>query len=288
MITNRRKFMSMAGVFGAAALVPSSWLHAVEPHVHTEPYNTFTEEEEIALGRKFAESYESKIEILHNSTIDSYLAGMVHRLANASQKPEWPFQVKVVNSAVINASAIPGGHLYVERGLLDFVEDENEVAGAVAHEIGHVVGRHTTNQLAANFLARGLYETVKKNVLRNNQVISQIIETLGGPVVMLAELKYNRDHESEADMLGFYEMLRAGWHPDGLMRFFQRLSQRERSSVIGVMLSDHPASTERASAIRREEATARINAPSVLQTAEFRQMKEVLRQLPPAPKPHKQ
>jgi predicted Zn-dependent protease len=275
----------MAGMLGASTLLPSVLLHAVEPVIRDQPYNTLTEEEEIALGRKFSEDYEKKVEILHNPIIDAYLNHIIHKLGDASQRPHWPYQVKVVNSAVVNASAIPGGFLYLQRGLLEYVEDENEMVGAMAHEVGHVVARHTTNQLVLTFLARNLYDKVKQNVLRNNEVISKIIEALGGPVVLLAQLKYSRENESEADMLGFYEMLRAGWHPNGLLKFFTRLQQTERGrSSIDVMLSDHPASADRAEAIRRELQTVKITTPLVEQSMQFRALKTALRMMSPAPK----
>ena len=284
----RRRFFSLVGLVGAEALLPATMLHAVEPRVRDEPYNTLTEEEEIALGRKFSAEYEKKVEILKNPLIDVYLNRVVRKLGDASQRPHWPYQVKVVNSPIINASAIPGGFLYVNRGLLEYVEDENEMAGALAHEVGHVVARHTTNQLVLNFMARNLYERVKKNILLDNQVIARVIEALGGPVVLLAQLKYSRQNESEADMLGFYEMLRAGWSPIGLERFFARLQKSESGlTPLDVMLSDHPASAERAAAIRREMSSVTIKAPSFEQTLQFRTLKTTLRILPAPPKPVK-
>lgn len=269
-------------------MVSPALLHAVEPHIVDKPYNTLTEDEEIALGRKFSAEYEKKVEMLHNPVIDAYLNSIIHKLGNASQRPHWPYQVKVVNSAVVNACAIPGGFLYLQRGLLEYVEDENEMVGAMAHEVGHVVARHTTNQLVLNFLAKNLYDRVKKNVLLNNDVIARVIETLGGPVVLLAELKYSRENESEADMLGFYEMLRAGWHPNGLLKFFTRMQQAERGRTpLDVMLSDHPSSSDRAAAIRRELASVKITAPLTEQTVQFKALKEALRLMPPAPSQQK-
>jgi beta-barrel assembly-enhancing protease len=282
---SRRKFVAAAGIAGAASLLPTRFLHAAEPRIVNQPYNNLSEQEEIALGRKFSAAYEKKVEILHNSSIDTYLGRIVRKLGDASQRPKWPYQVKVVNSSVINASAIPGGFLYLQRGLLEFVEDENEMVGALAHEVGHIVARHTTNQLVLNFIARNLLEQVKRNLLLDNDVIAEIIEDLGGPVVMLAQLKYDRDNESEADMLGFYEMLRAGWHPNGLLKFFTRLQQMEKGrTAIDVMLSDHPASADRAEAIREEMRTVKINAPLVEQSEQFKGLKATLKSMPPAPK----
>jgi len=286
---NRRDLlrMSAAGSF-LAAFVPGA-LRAAEPKVSIPPYNTLTIEEEIALGRKFGQAYEKHVEILRIMPIDSYLDGIVSKLAKASQQPSWPFQVKVVNSAVINASAIPGGLVYVNRGLLEFVEDENEMVGAVAHELGHVVARHTTNRLARIFIARQLYQQVKENVLRNNEVISKIIESLGGPVLMLAELHYDREAESEADLLGFYEMMRAGWHPNGLLRFFTRLQQvQNQQSAAEVMLSDHPATADRRAVMEKELASVKITAPLREQSLQFRAVKAALGLLPAPPDAHPQ
>ena len=258
---------------------------AAEPKVVTPAFNTLSEQEEIALGRKFAAQYEKSVPILRNYAIDLYLTEIIGKLGNASQKPNWPYRIKVVNSAEVNASAIPGGALYIQRGLLEFVEDENEMVGALAHEVGHVVARHTTSQLMAAFLARNLYERVKKNLMLDNTIVEQIVEALGGPIVLLAQLKYSREHESEADLLGFYEMLRAGWHPNGLLKFFTRLQQLEGSrNAVDVMLSDHPATTERARILKQELATVRISTPLREQTLQFKALKATLKAMPPAPK----
>jgi beta-barrel assembly-enhancing protease len=284
----RRNFMRAAGMAGAGFLLPSSLLWADEPKVKNQPYNTLTEQEEIALGRKFSEAYEKKVEILRDPAIDAYATRIVHKLGDASQRPGWPYQIKVVNSSDVNASAIPGGFMYLQRGLIEFVENENEMVGALAHEIGHVVARHTTNQLVLTFLARNLYEKVKQNVLQNNEVISGIIEMLGGPIVLLAQMKYSRENESEADMLGFYEMLRAGWHPNGLLAFFTRMQRAEGTRTpVDVMLSDHPSSADRADAIRRELASVHITAPLIQQSEQFNSIKAKLKAMP-APKPQRQ
>ncbi len=283
---SRRKFVGIAGFVGTAALVSPALLQAVEPQVRDKPYNDLTEEEEIALGRKFSAEYEKKVEILHDPAIDGYLNRIIRKLGDASQRPHWPYQVKVVNTSEVNACAIPGGFLYVQRGFLEYVQDENEMVGAMAHEVGHVVARHTTNQLVLNFMAHNLFERVKKNLLLNNDVIANIIAAMGGPIVMLAELRYSRQNESEADMLGFYEMLRAGWHPNGLLKFFTRMQQNERGQTpFDVMLSDHPSSADRAAAIQRELSSVRITVPLVVQSQQFLAMQQTYKHMPLAPKP---
>ena len=139
------------------------------------------------------------------------------------------------------------------------------------------------------FLARNLFETVKRNVLLNNSVIAGIIEQLGGPVVLLAQLHYSRENESQADLLGFYGMLRAGWNPIGLTSFFERLQGRQGSlTPFDVMLSDHPSPAGRVDAIKREMDLVKIGAPVRMDTLKFRAMKSALRLMPPAPKPARQ
>jgi predicted Zn-dependent protease len=285
----RRAFLQFLGLAGLASLGSAGSLFATEPRVTTPPYNTFTEEEELALGRQFAAKYESKVEILSNPLIDAYLNDIVKKLGDASQRPQWPYQIKVVNDSDINASAIPGGFLYLHRGLLEFVSDENEMVGAIAHEVGHVVARHTTNQLSLLLIAQHVFDQVKHNILMDNDLFGQVLQQLGGPVVVLAQLRYSRQNESEADLLGFYEMLRAGWNPNGLYKFFTRLQQKTGSqNPVEVMLSDHPATEERARVMRRELES--INIPSGLreQTFQFQALKLALGVMPAAPRPVRQ
>jgi len=117
-------------------------------------------------------------------------------------------------------------------------------------------------------------------------VIAGILEQLGGPVVLLAQLKYSRENESEADLLGFYEMLRAGWNPIGLMSFFERIQGRQGNTTpLDVMLSDHPSPAGRIDAIKKELDSVRVTAPARMDPLKFRAMKSALRLMPPAPKP---
>ena len=103
---SRRKLFQLAGLAASAGLVPPVLLKAAEPHVVTPSYNTLSEEEEIALGRKFAAQYERKVQIMNNPLIDAYLNDIVRKLGAASQRPNWPYRVKVMNVDEVNASAI--------------------------------------------------------------------------------------------------------------------------------------------------------------------------------------
>src|SRR5690349_21351342 len=189
-----------------------SLLQAKEPQVTVPSYNTLTDEEEISFGRKVAAEFDAKLPLLGNRILDEYVNSMVAKLGRASQRPNMDYQAKVINTAEVNAFSILGGHMYVYRGLLHFIESEAELAAVLGHEIGHVAGHHSANKIMFNVRAKQLYEVVKKNVLLQNQVIRQVIEKLGGPVAILAMMKYQRDYEFQADMLGFYEVLRCSWN----------------------------------------------------------------------------
>jgi predicted Zn-dependent protease len=282
---DRRSLFRMIGMACGGAAATTLAL-AKEPKVNTPFYNKLTLQEEAALGAKFSAEFEKKVEILENPLIDNYLNGIIKRLGEQSQAPFWPYQVKVVNASDINAHALPGGFLYIRRGLLEWVEDENEMVGALAHEVGHVVARHSTNQMMLNFIAANVYEKVKKNLMLDNTVIARIIEQLGGPLVLLAKLKYGRDNEMQADLLGFYEMYRAGWHPNGLLKFFSQLEKKmPRGNALERILSDHPDSGDRARVIEKELQQVSITGPMREQSWEFKGLKAVLRMMPAAPKP---
>jgi len=210
---------------GAAALsvapgMLSKRLWADEPIVPDHSRDNMTDEQEIELGKQFGEQYEKEVSIVSNSMIDDYLGGMVRELAARSQRPNMPYYIKLVNTMDVNACSIPGGGVYLNRGLLELLGSEDELAATLAHEIGHVVGRHVVNQMARSFQARQMLKPVLENLNKDNGVVQQIILKLGGAVAMIAMLHFSREDEAQADLLGFYECLRAGWDPHGFVKEF--------------------------------------------------------------------
>lgn len=281
---SRRALLGMLGA--GAGLFAAGALRAAEPHIVVPPYNTLSDEEEIALGQKFAAKLESEVQIVHNPIVDRYLNGIVQRLAKVSQRPNLPYQVKLVNTMVINASSIPGGNIYLYRGLVHIMQSEDEMVAALSHEIGHVVGRHVTNRLLLSFQARRVYEAVRQNLFKNNQVIAQIIDRLGGAVAMLALLHFSREDEYQADMLGFYEMLRADYQPKGFLKFFAQVEEIERQSgkQPNPYLTDHPPTRERYERIERELQQVQVPAHPRADSLEFHAFRAALNLLPPPPK----
>lgn len=286
-IWNRREWLRRAGM-GVAVLTIAPHLLAKEPIVAQQ--SRISDEDEIALGNKFADELEREEPIATNPVIDGYLNNMVHELAAKSQRPNMPYHAKLVNTMEVNACSIPGGGLYVNRGLLELVTSEDQLAATLGHEIGHVVGRHAINQLLLSFQARAVLKPVLDNLHKNNGVIQQIILKMGGAVGMLAMLHFSREDEAQADMLGFYEMLRAGWDPHGFVKMFEMLEQVERASggAPPPFLSDHPPTPQRLAAVERELKQVSIPANAKTDSMSFHAAKAAMRMLPAPPKPRKQ
>jgi predicted Zn-dependent protease len=292
-LSSRRAWLSRAGI-GAAALVlcprfVASKLIAEEPHVANRSRSNVSDSDEIALGRRFAAEFEREALILSNPLIDQHLNSMVQALARHSQRPTMPYRIKVINSSAVNASSLPGGTIYINRGLLDLLTSEDELAAVLGHEIGHVVGRHAINQLMLTFQARALLKPVLDNLAKQNGVIEKIILQLGGAVAMLAKLRFSRQDEAQADLLGFYELLHAGWDPHGFLKMFAAIESLERASL-GIpvpFLSGHPPTPERRAAIQHELTQVNVAEDARTDSLDFRACKAALHLLPPPPKPQR-
>jgi predicted Zn-dependent protease len=136
------------GILLFLALFAGLQLHAEEPTSSKAFYNTFSDQEEMAMGRQAAEEAEKQRPILNAPPLSAYLRDVGQKVAQASRRPQLPYVFKIVNSNSVNAFSLPGGYVYVNRGILDFVQNESELAGVLAHEIGHVVAYHSMNDVA--------------------------------------------------------------------------------------------------------------------------------------------
>ena len=286
---SRREWLQKAGMgtavltLGPSALVGK--LFAEEPHLSVSPLNKLSDADEIQLGRRFAAQLESEEQIISNVLIDYYQNGLVLKLASQSQRPNLPYSIKLVNSHVPNASSVPGGFLYVNRGLIELIDTENELVATLAHEVGHVAGRHVVNKLTTALAARSMLKPVRDNLNEQNGVIEKIISQFGGAVAMLAMMHFSREDENEADLLGFYEMLRAGWDPHGFLELFARFDELEKVSGRAPVpfLSSHPPTQARIAAIRRELAQVKVPADAATDSMKFQLFKSAMAILPPPP-----
>jgi predicted Zn-dependent protease len=259
-------------------------LHAEEPTPSRAIYNTFTDEEEIAMGRKAAEETDKQMAILSSPLITAYLNALGQKLAQASRRPQLQYTFKIVNTDSVNAFSLPAGYIYINRGLLDFVTSESELAGVTAHEIGHVVAYHSMNDVARRYwVDQGMYQLKKAGVL-DSQQMTDLLQKYGGPVLLFADRKFSREEESEADMLGMYNAIRAGYDPQGLISALARLSNfTGNPTLVESLLMNHPLPGERVKALRAELQQNPAPKGLVKDSLAFRAAKLQLKALPPPP-----
>jgi predicted Zn-dependent protease len=280
----------MLGGLVLLAVLAGLPLRAEEPTPARAFYNTFSDDEEMAMGRKAAEETDKQLPILVEPLLTAYVNHLGQKVAKESRRSEIQYSFKIVNTDAVNAFSLPGGFVYVNRGLLDFVTNESELAGVLAHEIGHVVAYHSMNDVARRALVdQGIYQLQKAGLV-NDQQMADMMKRYGGPMLLFVDRKFSREEESEADMLGMYNVIRAGYDPQGLIGFLARLSQFiGNPSLVEGLLMNHPLPGERVKALRAE--LREHPAPSGLtkDSIGFKAAKLQLKALPaPPPPPKKQ
>ena len=287
---NRRGFLRRSGWTGLGLLLCQARLLADEPHPSRSPLNRLSDEDEIALGDLFAKDLERELPIVSNTLQEEYLNGLVRKLAAVSQRPGLPYKCFLVNADVLNAFSIAGGRIYLYRGLVETIDKEDELVATLSHEIGHIVGRHSADNIMLTFRARQAYDLVKDRIPQHTELIQQVIAKLGGALATLAMLHFSREDEYEADQLGLYETVRAGWEPNGFLSLFETFAKLEKqsSSIPMPLLRDHPPAEDRAQAIQRELSHITVAPDATRDSLSFHAFQLSMKLLPEPPKPEAQ
>jgi predicted Zn-dependent protease len=214
--------------------------------------NLFSTEQDVQVGRQAAAQAERQLPMLRDRQTEAYVGAIVRRLAAAAPGPRFPYQVKVVNAADINAFALPGGYLYVNRGLIEAVRSEAELAGVLAHEMAHVAERHGTEQATKAYGAQAGLGLLGQLLAGRDGKLGTVEQLVGGLSVNALFLKFSRDAEDEADRVGARIMAGAGYDPLAMASFFDLLqAQRGRNpGAVAQFFSSHPSPANRAANIR--------------------------------------
>jgi predicted Zn-dependent protease len=203
-----------------------------------------SEAQEIAIGREADAQVEPTYGLYPSPELQSYVGALGSRLAGASERPELPWSFKVVDDPSVNAFALPGGFIYVTRGLLAYLSSEAQLVAVLGHEVGHVTARHSASQLSRQQLA-------SVGLLAGSLARPDLAEKLGGLAqtgLGLMFLKFGRDQERQADDLGLRYATREGYAGQemlGVFRTFARLGEASRSSRLPSWLSTHPDPEDR-------------------------------------------
>ena len=197
-----------------------------------------SESQEIAMGKQGAQDVAQTIGLYDNATAQAYVAEVGKPIAAASERPNLPWEFHVVDDASVNAFALPGGFIYVTRGLMTTVNDEAEFATVVGHEIGHVTNRHSVQMISKSQLAQlglGIGSILSSDVAKFGQLASAGLQVLF--------LKYSRNAENEADLAGFRYALNQGYDVREMPKVFQtldRISQTGGGGKLPEWLATHP------------------------------------------------
>lgn len=276
----------------AAAMVSLGFLwasaRAQEPTPARPLYNTFSDEEEMAVGRNAAAQTEKQLAILNDTLLESYIDHVGQKVSRASRRSQLEYHFRLVDTPSVNAFSLPGGYIYVNRGLLEFVESESELVGVLGHEVGHIVAYHGMNDLARRMLVDRVLQEAKKAGLMQDQQVQDMLERYGGPALLFVDRKFSRDEELEADLLGLYNAQRAGWDPEGIIAFLARLRKfTGNPDLLHVLLMNHPLPADRIERLRGELKQMASSSEATKDSLLFLGAKTRLKFLPPPPQPQR-
>jgi Zn-dependent protease with chaperone function len=267
----------------AAALVLSATLAAqtaIKP-----PKNKYKPEDDVKLGREAAAEVRKQLPVIENGQINDYLARLGRELIAQAppdlNHPEFEYSFKAVNLKDINAFALPGGPMFVNRGMVEAATTEGQVAGVMAHELSHVLLRHgTANATKAQNAQLGALAGAIAGAVIGGRVGSAVQQ---GSQFGLGTwlLKYSREYEKQADLLGAQLMARAGYDPNDLSRMFETIEKQSKASGAPEWLSDHPNPGNRSQYIA-QEARALTVAPNPRDSRDFQEVKQAFAQQPAA------
>ena len=250
----------------------------------TAPKNKYTPEQDVELGREAAAEIRKQYPVITDSALSGYLDRLGKRLVAVApaelNNPVFEYSFTPVNLKDINAFALPGGPMFVNRGMFEAAAGEGEVVGVMAHELSHVLLRHGTANAtkAEGFQLGQIAGAIAGAVVGGGwgQIISQGSQFGLGTAL----LKYSREYEKQADLLGAQIMARAGSNPLDLGRMFETIQKESRGGG-PQWLSSHPDPGNRSAYIAKEAAMLQVT-PRETYAAEFQQARGLFAALPPA------
>ena len=239
--------------------------------------NFYSLEDEIALGRQLAGEVERQAKIVDDPAIAEYVNRIGQNLARNSDV-NVPVTVKVIDDPQVNAFALPGGFVFVHTGLLLKADNEAEVAGVLAHELAHVAARHGTRQASRGQIAN----LASIPLVFMGGWGGYAARQAAGLAVPLTFLKYSRNFEREADLLGLQYLYKAGYDPAAMVDFFEKLEamEKEKPGTMAELFRSHPITSERVKHTQKNIQDLLKGQPQyVVTTSEFGEVKGRLQQM---------
>jgi hypothetical protein len=253
--------------------------------VITPPPNSYSPAEDVRVGQEAAAQAEKQLPIMHDDEVTSYIDGIGRRLVAAIppelQHSEFRYTFKAVNVREINAFALPGGPMFVNRGMVEAAHSEGEVAGVMAHELSHVALRHGTAQAskATKYAIGSIVGAIAGAIIGGR--VGTIVAEGSRFGLGAAFLRFSREYERQADLEGSHIMARAGYDPREMASMFKTI-EKQGGPGGPQWLSDHPNPGDRYNYILKEAQALQIENPQ-RDTKGFEQVQAHLKRLPPAP-----
>lgn len=225
--------------------------------------------EEIDLGKNTARELEKKYGVVQDPVLQERINQIGQRIVGVCDRKDLPYTFKVLNTDEINALAVPGGYVYLYKGLVDYMPSDEELAGVISHEVGHIVKRHTVRRIEKNMGISLLFNIFFKDR-------GQVLQNLAFNAIMA---DYSRDDERQADELGFTYAMRAGYSPYSMLLTLHKLKEKEGRSSYG-LFSSHPNTGSRIGQVEGYIKNTGIK-PQVVQNGDVMQVVDGNWQLPP-------
>ena len=235
--------------------------------------------QEIEIGREANTQVRKTTAELRDPQVTTYIARVGQRLARAAPGAKYPYTFAVADYREINAFSLPGGPVWINRGVLHASTNESQVAGVLAHEIAHIAQRHAADQLTKTLLAK--WSLGALGAMLGNTGGAGTAQIAGALVTNGVFLKFSRDDEREADRVGVQIMRKAGWDPRGMIELFEvlRREQKRDPGAVDVFFSTHPSPQDR---IAQLTAAIARRPGGMRDSAQFRAIKLRLARMAPA------
>lgn len=247
------------------------------------------ERREVQIGDELATHLNARIPLVEDTALNRYVGSLGQMLASVSERPDLTYHFYIVDSDEVNAFALPGGHIYLDRGLIERTHNVSELSAVLAHEIGHVAARHGAKSLQRQMRTGSLVGILYRTILgREPKILDQEALKLGGAVWSAA---HSRADEQEADRLAVDYLIRTGVDPRGMLTFLHGLLAEERAKPgpggQPEWLSTHPATDARIVKAKEEIDTSLTSPPPPLarDVPSYRGFLRRMEELPPPPPP---
>ncbi len=244
-------------------------------------WNMFSPQQDVEMGQQVSRDAEKQVPLLNDSRVDNYLNNLGRTLASHAPGEKYPYQYKCVNDRAINAFALPGGFVYINRGVIEAADNEAELAGVMAHETAHVALRHGTNQATKAYIAQ-VPLAILGGALGNKNSVAAVVAQIGaGFATNSLLLKYSRTAESQADEMGTQILYDSGYDPRAMAQFFQKIQEQDGSGRQVEFFSNHPNPDNRIERVDQE--IGQLGNPvrgAKTDSREFQNIKSYVQSLP--------